>query len=133
MKKHIFLVDNDNATIKMFSAALSELGTTYKCTCAENASHAVSILQYITPDVIISNNRNPEINGLQLLEEIKKINRLATVPFYLYASGVNQELQSKVVSLGGNGCIEKPKSIFRLMQVLQRLFRQAITSSRFFK
>ena len=117
----------------MFSAALNELGGPYKCTCAENARHAVDILQYITPDLIISNNRNPEPNGLQLLEEIKKISRLATVPFYLYATGVSHELQSKVVSLGGNGCIEKPKSIFRLMQVLQRLFRQAITSSRFFK
>ena len=88
MKKHIFLVDNDNATVKMFSAALNELGGPYKCTCAENARHAVDILQYITPDLIISNNRNPEPNGLQLLEEIKKISRLATVPFYLYATGV---------------------------------------------
>jgi len=133
MKKHIFLVDNDDSTIKMFSSALNEFGGLYKCTCAGSARHAVSMLQYLTPDFIITSNRQPEVNGLQLLEEIKKVSRLAAIPFYLYEEGTNPELHKKVVALGGNGCIEKPQSIPWLRQVLQRLFKQLTLPKRMFR
>lgn len=118
MKKHIFLVDDDTDEAKIFSEALNQLPGSYKCTFAKNADQALKMLEFLTPDFIISDYNLPITNGIELIDEIKKKKHLADIPCFLYSTRINPETQALAREHSVAGCIEKPFSIGGLASVL---------------
>lgn len=52
MKQHIMLVDEDQERLKTVTGRVNEVGVC-KCTWAKNAEHALQMLQYLDPDIIV--------------------------------------------------------------------------------
>ena len=129
MKKHILLVDDDKDEVKIFSEALNQVPGSFKCTYASSARQALDMLQFLTPDYIVTDFNMPMVNGMQLLREIKKDNRLAGIPFFLYSTTITSDVRRKAEEYGAAGCMEKPTSIDALSKVLKSIFHPAFSHS----
>lgn len=121
MRKHIFLVDDDTDEARIFSEALNKLPGSYKCTFARNADQALKMLEFLTPDFIISDYNLPVTNGIELIDEIKKKRHLADIPCFLYSSRISSETQAIAREHSVAGCIEKPYSIGKLTSILNMI------------
>src|ERR1700754_3733547 len=104
MKKHIFLIDDDEDELEIFHEALKSLPLPCKCTYAGSADHAMQMLQYLTPDLIFIDINMPKLNGFDFLAEIKKNDHLKNIPLFMYSNGIDSAIQAKAIAMGAAGC-----------------------------
>lgn len=121
MFKTILLIDDDDDEHEIFSSALKMLGGTFNFISAGSCEEGLSLLQHINPDYIFIDVNMPRINGLICLEEIKKIERVAHVPVYMYSTGMNARDGQRALQLGAIDYIIKPNSISNLSTLLQNM------------
>ena len=81
----VLIVDDMDAIRKITSDQLRHIGVSnvYQ---ADNGLKALHILDNKRVDLIISDWNMPVMNGLELLEKIKKIPALAHIPFFMITS-----------------------------------------------
>lgn len=122
MKKHIFLVDDDIEEMKIFVAALKDMGDAYKCTYAATGDHALKMLQYLTPETIFINYHLTAMNGLELTKEIRKNAALQHTPVFLYFTELDADSRAQALALGQTHLVEKPDTINGVTMVLKNVF-----------
>lgn len=110
-KKHsILLVDDDSFLLDMYATKFNEQG--FVVHTATNAEEALTLLKEgLAPTVIALDVVMPAMNGLELLEEIKK-QKLAPASIVVMLS--NQGGQSEIdtaLSLGAKGYIVKASAV----------------------
>ncbi|MEX0737158.1 MAG: response regulator [Bacteroidota bacterium] len=106
MKKHILLIDDEPAWLKLVSQLLTSEGYTVKGVAT--AVEALDLLAKFKPDLIVSDLRMPDMNGFDLLEKIKTLPRLSATPV-VFLSAIDDFHAKKVAKeLGAAGCITKP-------------------------
>ena len=69
MTRRVLVVDDDPTILDSVADALAEDGITV--TVAEGGARALALLQRAAPDVVLSDVRMPDLDGLTLLREIK--------------------------------------------------------------
>ena len=121
MKTHLLLIDDDIDEMKTFVEALKEVVGAFKCTYAANGIHALKMLLYLRPEAIFAACNMPAMNGLQVAEEVKKIEHLRDIPFFLYAPTFHSLTREKAFQLGISGCLEKPSTIAGLSILLKKV------------
>jgi CheY-like chemotaxis protein len=127
MKKHIFLIDDDEDELEIFHEALKLLPLPCKCTYAGSADHAMQMLQYLTPDLIFIDINMPRLNGFDFLAEIKKDEHLKHIPLFMYSNGIDKEIQAKAIKMGATGCIKKSNSIKSLTEDLNKIVSLSVS------
>ena len=79
LKKKMIIVDDDLGISGLLSEYFSNKGLIVKT--AENGSKAVEIIESFAPNLILSDIEMPILNGLELLEEVRK--RISNQPFIM--------------------------------------------------
>lgn len=116
---HILVVD-DNATNRlMLSMAVEALG--YTVDVAEDGRKALSLLSKQTFDLVLLDILMPELNGYQVLQEMKKDDDLRDIPVIVISSV--EDMDSVVV------CIESGAEDHLPKDFEPALFRARINSS----
>ena len=72
LKKKMIIVDDDLGISGLLSQYFSNKGLIVKT--AENGARAVEIIERFAPDLILSDIEMPNLDGLELLEEVRKRN-----------------------------------------------------------
>ncbi|MGA3060524.1 MAG: response regulator [Candidatus Bathyarchaeia archaeon] len=90
-------VDNDECFLKI-SKQILEMDGKIKVETATTAYEAYEKLKKFHYDVVVSDYEMPGKNGLQLLEELKKIAR--STPFILFAGKGREEVVAKALNRG---------------------------------
>jgi DNA-binding NtrC family response regulator len=124
--KICFLIEDDIDDREIFDMALKEVDTTMICHYAENGVIALEKLyanENFTPSIIIIDMNMPMMNGLQCLQEIKKIRRLEKVPVYIYSTAAHQNGIDEVKKLGAADFILKPARFKGLKELLSVLLQ----------
>lgn len=75
MTKHILVVDDDARVLRYLQQGLAELGEGYAILAANSPEEALQLVQQQPIDLVISDLRMPNIDGLQLLQHIKQQNQ----------------------------------------------------------
>jgi CheY-like chemotaxis protein len=122
MKRHIFLIDDDEDEFKLFDMALAAAKLPYKCTWAENGERALQQLLYIKPDIIFLDLNIPGSDAFACLSEIKRSAPTREIPIVLYSSLMSEEAAKKAKQLGAVASIRKPDSFAALTELLKNLF-----------
>src|SRR5687767_13934474 len=104
MKKHILLVDDDKDELKLFMEALADVPGSFKCTYANNATQGLDMLNYLHPDFSFIDYNLPQVNGLDMLAEIKKDRRVNDIPVFLYSTNIARNTRESARALGAAGC-----------------------------
>lgn len=97
----------------------------YNVLSAKNGKEALDILDSITPDVIISDIRMPELTGFELLKEISENNHYGQIPFLLLTALSNREDIRYGMDLGADDYILKPFTPEELLNSVNRRITKA--------
>jgi len=120
-QKIILLIDDDEDEHEIFSSALKLAVNSFNLISARNCEEGLAILKILDPHYIFIDVNMPRLNGMICLEEIKKIERMAQVPVYMYSTGMNARDGQKALQMGAVDYIIKPNSISSLSTLLKRI------------
>lgn len=119
MKKHFFVIDDDEEEVQLIADALKSMNADCKCTWAKTGEQALQQLQYLKPDVIFVDYNMNGMNGIQCLKAIKELPNCTQVPVVLHSSFMTDQLCSNALELGAFQCLQKPNSFDKLITVLE--------------
>lgn len=114
-KPHIFVVDDDSCILDVIALNLKD--AKFTCTCFENAVDCLQQLHTQSCDLLITDIKMPDKDGIEFLTEAKRI--VPWLPVLVMSSYGDIPLAVKAVKAGAEGFIEKPlqrKDFLKLVQ-----------------
>ncbi|MBN1652468.1 MAG: response regulator [Deltaproteobacteria bacterium] len=127
-KQNLLLVDADPRSLRVLEVSLRKAG--YSVAACSDAAGALEMMELSQPDLILSDTRLPEMDGFSFVEEIRKHEDWANVPFMFLSSDVSVESKVKGLELGVEDYLTKPiyikEIITRVNLVLQRKKREGM-------
>ncbi|MBE7169446.1 MAG: sugar transferase [Williamsia sp.] len=105
-RPHIILVEDD-AFIQ--TILYQSLYKQYHISVFSNGTEALRFLeQGQTPDAIVSDLNVPGLSGLQLIEAVRKIQALSTIPLVILSGERSTEKKIECLEAGADDYVEKP-------------------------
>ena len=105
VQKHILVVDDVPANLKYAQQLLS---SRYKLTLASSGAQALKFLKRNVPDLILLDINMPEMDGCEVIAELKKETATAMIPIIILTSEVDTAMELKCLELGAVDFIRKP-------------------------
>ncbi|MGB9696986.1 MAG: sigma-54-dependent transcriptional regulator [Ignavibacteria bacterium] len=106
----ILIIDDDESTRESLSIFLQELN--YETHIAENGKKGIELAKKILPDLVITDIKMPDIDGLEVLSEVKSIDELIQVIIITAFDDMGSTITA--MQKGAYDYIEKPIDINRL-------------------
>lgn len=122
-KRSKILVVDDNPDMREYIRKL--LHSFYDVTLAQNGRVALEILETFTPDAIISDIMMPEMDGVELLREIKQNGKTSKIPVILLSARAGEEARIEGYDMGADDYLIKPFSAKELVARVKAQIRIA--------
>jgi len=103
-KQHVFFVDDKPKVCKMVGRTLKQAGL--KVTCFTCAADCLKQLRSQTCDLLITDVKMPEMDGIELLTEVKRI--IPSLPVLVVTGYGDIPTAVKAIKVGSLDFIEKP-------------------------
>jgi len=116
---NILLVDDVDFNRNLVKAWFDNM-TEVTITEAENGSKAVSFAEQDQPDIILMDIQMPVMDGYQAIMQIKKNERLKSVPILAMTASAMKEEEKKIKSAGFDAYLTKPLRKAELFYELAR-------------
>lgn len=116
----ILLVDDDPLVLELLGMSISSFG--FESAIANNGREAIAILQKEDFEIVITDMMMPEINGMQLLEHIKKNHPRTDVIVVTGYTGTFSYMD--VIRAGASDFISKPFNTDELEAKINRIIRE---------
>jgi DNA-binding NtrC family response regulator len=113
---NILVVDDDPRVRGLYVMALQEAGATV--TASGAATEAVQFADLYPPDVVVTDLRMPEHDGVWLLQELKR--RMRAVPVIVVTGGLDALGREDLLSLGFAETLRKPLALPHLVTIIAR-------------
>lgn len=117
----VLLVEDDQLSAALVQHRLIKEG--HEVVWIEDGREAYSVLQDSRFDLIILDVKLPGMDGLELLERLRKLPRLASVPVIMLTAMGREEDVVRGFDLGADDYVLKPFSPMELAARVQRLVR----------
>ncbi len=104
--KEILIVEDSEIQIELLKRVLASRG--YKVSIARNGAEALAEALEHKPDLIISDIMMPVMDGYQLCQELKKIDKLKNIPLILLTQLSDPEEVIKGLEAGADNYLTKP-------------------------
>ncbi|MDH2897431.1 MULTISPECIES: chemotaxis response regulator CheY [Rahnella] len=119
-----FLVIDDFATMRrIVRNLLQDLGFK-NVEEAEDGQDALTKLRASTFDFVISDWNMPNLDGLQLLSEMRKDDALKAIPVLMVTAEAKKENIIAAAQAGANGYVVKPFTAATLEEKLNKIFEK---------
>lgn len=120
--KNILQIDDDYDDCSIFLEALKEVSAA-AYTAINNPVHALQQLinNEIRPDLIFLDINMPFMNGMEVLTEIKKRDRIKNIPIIIFSTSISLEAKHKIEDLGAMDYYTKPNDFLVLKNLLKKL------------
>ncbi|MBJ7880168.1 response regulator [Gelidibacter salicanalis] len=116
MKK--VLIIEDNADVRENTADILELAG-YKVATAENGKVGVAIAKQLLPDIIVCDIMMPELDGYEVLQDLNKNTKTASIPFIFLTAKTEKIDIRKGMNLGADDYLTKPFSENELLEAIE--------------
>lgn len=127
MTKKILIVEDTPEALENLKELLVMEG--FEIITAANGEEAMYKFYLYTPDAIITDLRMPKMDGLALIEKIKKSDHLKNIPIIIFSANDTPEYEVKSLKLGADVFIKKPCSIEKLLDAIHSLLSMPSRSS----
>jgi CheY-like chemotaxis protein len=114
--KKILIIENNAATRCLFSGSLTAKG--FSTIEAENGVVGIQQAQTELPDVIISNIAMPEMNGYEMLTQLRQDLQTAGIPLIFVTDKTHREDIRRAMELGADDYLTKPYTIEELLNAI---------------
>lgn len=109
MSFNLLIVDDSNAMRAVIKKIVIISGFKMdKCLEANNGKEAMDLLSTNWIDIIISDINMPEVNGLELLDQLKKHDTLKEIPVIMITTEGSSERMQDAFKRGAKGFVKKP-------------------------
>jgi len=122
MSRVILVVDDSPTMRGMVSHALNEAG--FETKEAENGKDALiklTMMENGQPDVIVTDVNMPEMDGIELVREIRKIPAFKYVPVLVLTTDDTEEKKEIGRAAGATGWLVKPFDSELILKVIQKV------------
>jgi DNA-binding NtrC family response regulator len=120
VRMKILVVDDEEGARELFNTILSDEG--YEVTLAVNGNEALSRIKGADYDLVVTDIKMPGMDGLQLLQEIRKTGSKIDVIMVTAYGEVESYL--KAMSLGAAEYINKPIRIKELKRIVHKVLAE---------
>ena len=114
--KTIFVVDDSDTNLAMAEQALED---DYRVMTVPSAGKMFSLLEKMTPDLILLDIEMPEMNGFEALEKLKSGTLWLSIPVIFLTGTVNASIEERSSKLGAVGIVTKPFSPSMLLECVK--------------
>lgn len=115
-KASILVVDDDPALLRLLGDTLGAIG--YQVTQAESGARALDILQEHVFDLMITDIKMPDIDGLQLFRKVRR--QFSQMPVLFITGVASREIMG---SAAADGFLSKPFRISRIEELIQQTLK----------
>ena len=121
MKKTILVVDDEKDIVDLLSYNLNKEGLTV--ITARNGREALDRVKQ-KPDLIILDVMMPEMNGLEVIQELKKEKKTASIPVLLLTAKGSETDEIVGLEVGADDYIVKPVKIGKIVARVHAVLRR---------
>ena len=122
----ILIVDDDNEILGSFSSVLQDEG--YETVTANNGEEALKILQENGVNLILLDLMLPDINGIELLRQIRELG--LNTPVIMVSGQATVKSAVEAVKLGAYHFIEKPLAPIEMVDYMLLTVKRALDHQR---
>lgn len=115
LQKTVLIVDDESDLQEIMGGVLTPLGV--QCVYASNGKDAISIIENVFPDVIVSDINMPQMSGLDVLAYLKE--QGIFTPMILVTGYGDREKMRKAWHLGAYDFLDKPLKFDVLKSTVQ--------------
>ena len=105
MQKTIFVVDDNDTNLSMAKEALKDQ---YRVMTLPSAAKMFSLMEKVTPDIILLDIEMPDINGFEALSRLKSTTALADIPVIFLTGMTDASMEVRGFEMGVVDFIAKP-------------------------
>lgn len=113
----ILIVDDQMTNIMLLESILQSAGYTHLYSI-QDPTQVVPLFKQLHPDLICLDIRMPELNGFQVMGQLKVIYRNAYLPILVLTSEEDRGTRLRALESGAKDCLHKP---FDKIEVLMRI------------
>lgn len=118
---HIVVIDDNERSLELLSAALEQLEVCLHT--ANDPEDGLRLVRELRPHLVITDLVMPRLNGLQVLEQVMKID--PTIDVILMTAHYTTETAVEAIRRGAADYLEKPVKLPLLRQRVERLLHTA--------
>jgi CheY-like chemotaxis protein len=124
----VVLVDDDLDDHEVFKSACSVVDSGIELISYESGEQALRGLSKskVLPDMIFLDLNMPRQNGIEVLEAIKSIEDLKSVPVVVYTTSFDARVRDRCEEIGAMDVMEKPSSFDALCEKLETLLKVSV-------
>lgn len=115
-KLKIILIYYDKEFLEMLKYSLDY--SNFDCSIFQNPFEAINEFKYGKYDVVITNSRLPNMKGIEVIQEIRRMKEDANI---IYTSGFEPMDISNITANRNTFLLQKPFRINDLKEILERL------------
>jgi DNA-binding response OmpR family regulator len=124
--KTCLIIDDDPDDQEIFLMCVRKLDLNIDCKTSDNGVEGISMLmdnQEFIPDYIFLDVNMPKMNGIECLQEIRKIERLKNTRIFMYSTTTENKMVMKSIEYGADDFIIKPTKTAELREKLYHIFK----------
>ena len=118
LNRHLLLVEDNKMNQRVVQVMLQETGC--KIDIAENGKDAIELFQKNQYDLIFMDVGLPDMDGLQVTQKIRNMDRTQNIPIIAMTAHALEEDQQKCLKAGADEVVIKPVMQPSLMKILQK-------------
>lgn len=121
--KKILLVEDSSTTRSLIKAVIEDLGDDFDTCEATTGFEALKLLPSETFDLIITDINMPDINGLELINFVKKNDTYSHIPMIIVSTERTEEDRKRGIALGADEYVTKPFETDDLQETIKRVLK----------
>lgn len=117
--RKILVVDDSVSMRQLISMTLT--GANYEVTQAEDGQQALDLCQQGKFDAIFTDQNMPRMDGLTLIQNLRKASRFQTTPIVMLTTEAGDDMKARGRNAGATGWITKPFEPNKLLTVINKI------------
>jgi DNA-binding NtrC family response regulator len=122
---NILIIDDEQTQREILTGYLKKKG--YHVLSAESGGSGIQLVKQNTVDIVLSDFKMPDRTGLEVLEEVKKIN--PEISFVIITAYSTVETAVKAMRMGAYDYISKPVDLDELDLMIEKIIENRILKS----
>lgn len=123
--KTVMCIDDNEGHLKILELSLT--AHHYEVELAQNGHDALTMLQSMTPDLIIVDVDMPFLDGLAFSTRVRRLKRFDDVPIIVMTAVEREDLLERVEAAGADAVIHKPVQGKNLRRIVHEAIRRGRT------
>lgn len=117
----VLIVDDQTSIRTLLRNSLAQLGV-FQVSERRNGKEALDFFSENQAHLIISDFNMPEMNGLDLLKNIRATPKTAKVAFIILTGEASKDLVQEAIKHGVNNLLAKPYTVGKLKTAIEAVF-----------